>query len=166
LGAAGEILVAGVFFDAGWPVLRNVFLPASRGVTEIDLLVRSPAALLVVEVKTWSGSISGRAGDFAWSRSGSWGTEAVSNAVRQNRYHIEAVLAVIGDRAVNVRGLVVNAGRARFGMGLAGEVVMLDDLSAAVSVYHRPVTGELAARHARAWGVLRRYEARKERGNG
>jgi hypothetical protein len=55
---------------------------------------------------------------------------------------------------VNVRGLVVNAGRARFEARLARDVVALADLQAAISVYGRPVVGELAERHDRAWRVL------------
>ncbi len=166
LGGAGEALVAGFFSDGGWPVLRNVFLPGRKGVTEIDLLVRLPAAILVIEVKTWSGSIGGCADDFEWSRTGSGGEALVINAVRQNLYHVEAVLSVIGDRAVNVRGLVVNAGRARFEARLARDVVALADLQAAISVFVRPVTGELAERHDRAWELLRRHEERRTSGHG
>ena len=67
-GALGEALVAGVLRDMGWPVLRNVVLCERGRSTEIDVIARAPGALVVLEVKTWSGFIDGTAEDAAWTR--------------------------------------------------------------------------------------------------
>ena len=53
VGALGEALVAGTLRDMGWPTLRNVVLRERDASAEVDVLVRAPNAVVVLEVKTW-----------------------------------------------------------------------------------------------------------------
>ena len=129
IGGLGEALVAGRLREVGWPILRNVILRERGGSAEIDLLARSPAALVVLEVKTWSGFIQGAAQAAIWVRHGGDGRElSVPNAVRQNLAHVAAVERAIGDSGVSVWGIVVSAGHARFAAPLRPHVVPVSTL--------------------------------------
>jgi Holliday junction resolvase-like predicted endonuclease len=160
LGALGEALVAGALRDMGWPVLRNVVLRERGRSTEIDVIARAPGALVVLEVKTWSGFIQGAAQAASWTRHGR-GDEAVTmpNAVTQNRAHVAAVERAIGDREVPVWGLVVSAGHARFAPALRAHVVPAAELAGALRDGACGDHGELR-RIERAWASLGRVAAR------
>ena len=124
IGGLGEALVAGYLREIGWPALRNVVLREPGGSVEIDLLARAPTAVVVLEVKTWSGFIQGAAQAALWVRHGGDGRElTVPNAVRQNLAHVAAVERAIGDSGVSIWGIVVSAGRARFAAPLRPHVV-------------------------------------------
>jgi hypothetical protein len=124
IGGLGEALVAGRLAEIGWPAFRNVVLRERGGSAEIDLLARAPSAVVVLEVKTWSGFIQGAAQAALWVRHGGDGRElTVPNAVRQNLAHVAAVERAIGDSRVPVWGLVVSAGHARFAAPLRPHVV-------------------------------------------
>ena len=155
LGGLGEALVAGALREVGWPIFRNVVLRERKSSAEIDLLVRAPAGIVVLEVKTWSGFIDGTAGAAGWIRYGGRGREAdVPNAVRQNRAHVGTVERAIGDRAVRVFGLVVAAGHARFAERLRPHVVPFADLVdvlRATSLKHAPFPPGSVDR---AWALL------------
>ena len=160
LGALGEALVAGALRDMGWPVLRNVVLRERGRSTEIDVIGRAPGALVVLEVKTWSGFIQGAAQAAAWTRHGR-GNEAVAmpNAVTQNRVHVAAVERAIGDREVPVWGLVVSAGHARFAPALRAHVVPAAELAGVLRDSARGDHGE-RRKIERAWAALSREASR------
>ncbi|GBR07875.1 MULTISPECIES: nuclease-related domain-containing protein [Acetobacter] len=160
LGALGEALVAGTIRDMGWPVLRNVVLRERGRSAEIDVIARAPGALVVLEVKTWSGFILGAAQAPSWTRHGR-GDEAVAmpNAVAQNRAHVTAVERAIGDREVPVWGLVVSAGHARFAPALRAHIVPAAELSGVLRHGARADHGEVR-RIERAWASLGREAAR------
>jgi hypothetical protein len=130
IGALGEALVAGYLREMGWPALRNVVLREQQRSTEIDILARAPSAIVVLEVKAWSGFIQGAAQAASWTRHGQGERQlSVPNAVRQNLAHVGTVERAIGDRGVRVWGLVVSAGHARFAPALRPHVVPLTSLS-------------------------------------
>ena len=160
LGALGEALVAGALRDMGWPVLRNVVLRERGRSAEIDVIAWAPAALVVLEVKTWSGLIQGAAQAASWTRHGR-GDEAVAmpNAVTQNRAHVAAVERAIGDREVPVWGLVVSAGHARFAPALRAHVVPAADLAGVLRDSARGDHGE-RRKIERAWAALSREASR------
>ena len=160
LGALGEALVAGALRDMGWPVLRNVVLRERGRSAEIDVIAWAPGALVVLEVKTWSGFIQGAAQAASWTRHGR-GDEAVAmpNAVTQNRAHVAAVERAIGDREVPVWGLVVSAGHARFAPALRAHVVPAAELAGVLRNGARGDHGE-RWRIERAWASLGREAAR------
>ena len=157
LGALGEALVAGVLRDMGWPSLRNVVLYESDASVEIDILVRAPSSIVVLEVKTWSGFIDGTAGAAEWGRIGAGGSEAsVPNAVRQNVAHVRIVERAIGDRDISVPGLVVSAGRARFSAPLRAHIVPLVDLAEVLQALEARPWLHKQPSLDRAWALLAR----------
>jgi Holliday junction resolvase-like predicted endonuclease len=160
LGALGEALGAGALRDMGWPVLRNVVLRERGRSTEIDVIARAPGALVVLEVKTWSGFIQGAVQAASWTRHGR-GNEAVAmpNAVTQNRVHVAAVERAIGDREVPVWGLVVSAGHARFAPALRAHVVPAAELAGVLRDSARGDHGE-RRKIERAWAALSREASR------
>jgi hypothetical protein len=131
-GDKGEAAVARELALLGAPALHDVILADSRGLTQIDHLVLGPDAIIVIETKTYSGCISGSLHSNEWTQQlGQDGTRTVfQNPVRQNHRHCSAVLEIVGDLDVVVRGYVVSAGSARFGDALVGVVVPLDRLRA------------------------------------
>jgi hypothetical protein len=157
IGALGEALVAGVLRDMRWPVLRNVVLRERGRSTEIDVIARAPGALVVLEVKTWSGLIQGEAEAAQWARHGRGGeVVALPNAVAQNRVHVAAVERTIGDRLVLVCGLVVGAGHARYSPALLAHVVPVAELPGVLRGANAIHDGADAARVERAWATLGR----------
>jgi hypothetical protein len=160
LGTLGEALVAGAIRDMGWPVLRNVVLREHGGSSEIDLIARSPAGLVVLEVKTWSGFIEGSARAESWTRYGR-ANEAlpVPNAVAQNLVHVGAVERAIGDREIPVLGIVVSAGHARFATALRPHIVPVSEIAEVLrSIGQRSFRQTL--RMDRVWEYLRREAER------
>lgn len=160
LGALGEALVAGAIRDIGWPVLRNVVLRERGGSSEIDIIARATAALMVIEVKTWSGYIEGAASAAEWRRHGAGDQQVlVPNAVRQNHAHVGVIERAIGDRGVPVLGMVVSAGHARFSPALRSHIFPASEIAAVL----RSVRGAHdfdPRRLDKAWAYLSREAAR------
>ncbi|GAB0119869.1 nuclease-related domain-containing protein [Acidisoma sp. 7E03] len=155
IGGLGEALVAGRLRELGWPVLRNVVLRDRGGSAEIDLLVRAPGGLMVLEVKTWSGRIEGTASAASWTRHGSDGrVTTVPNAIRQNLTHVAAVERSIGDGRIRVSGVVVSAGHARFAAPLRPYVVPVDSVDGALRSLARVARPYDGDRLDRAWALL------------
>lgn len=161
IGGLGEALVAGRLREIGWPVLRNVVLREREGSVEIDLLVRAPDALVVLEVKTWSGFIQGAAQAALWVRHGGDGRElSVPNAVRQNLAHVAAVERAIGDSGVSIWGLVVSAGHARFAAPLRPHVVDMSTLDRVLQAQAETAGPVDQDRLDQAWSRLRQEAER------
>ncbi|MCB8878569.1 nuclease-related domain-containing protein [Acidisoma silvae] len=158
LGALGEALVAGVLRDMGWPVLRNVVLRGRGRSTEIDVIARAPAALVVFGVKTWSGSMHGTAEAAAWTRHSRGEVVEMPNAVTRNRTHVHAVERTIGDMLL-VWGLVVSAGHARLAPALHMHVVPTANLVRVLSSIAEAAHSDPPAME-RAWAILSREAAR------
>jgi hypothetical protein len=147
----------------GWPALRNVVLREPMSSAELDLLVRAPHCIVVLEVKTWSGFVDGTAGAEEWVRYGARGRGVkVPNAVRQNLTHVGIVERAIGEREVRVFGLVVSAGHARYGDRLQGHVVPLAELAAVVRAQTARFPSCRPASLDRAWTLLSREADRSE----
>ena len=163
VGALGEALVAGALREMGWPALRNVVLRERDAFAELDLLVRVPHAIIVLEVKTWSGFIDGAARAEHWIRYGSGGQAvSVPNAVRQNVAHVAMVERAIADREVAVFGLVVGAGHARYATSLSSHVVPLAQLPDALRTHAAklPLGSQWAL--DRAWELMAREAEKSE----
>jgi Nuclease-related domain len=163
VGALGEALVAGALREMGWPTLRNVVLRERDASAELDILVRAPSAIVVLEVKTWSGFIEGAARAEQWIRYGAGGQQVgVPNAVRQNLAHVTMAERAIGDREVAVFGLVVSAGRGRYATSLQAHVVPLADLPDVLRTHSgRREPGSPSALD-RAWTLMAREAEKSE----
>jgi hypothetical protein len=161
IGGLGEALVAGHLREIGWPILRNVILRERGGSVEIDLLARAPTAVVVLEVKTWSGFIQGAAQAAIWVRHGGDGRElTVPNAVRQNLAHVAAVERAIGDNGVSVWGIVVSAGHARFAAPLRPHVVPVSAIGDVLQAQAMQARLADQDRLGRAWARLRQEAER------
>ena len=130
-GQKGEAAVARQLALLNAPVLHDVILADSRGLTQIDHLVLGRDAILVLETKAYAGFITGGLHSKKWTQYLARGTTRTSfqNPLRQNHRHCSAVLEIVGNLNVGVRGSIVSAGKARFCETLAGVVVPLDNLS-------------------------------------
>ena len=161
LGMLGEALVAGAVRELGWPTLRNVVLGARNTSTEVDLLVRAPTSIVVLEVKTWSGFVEGSTDTEHWIRQGAGDREAiVPNAVRQNAAHVAIVERAIGNREVRVFGLVVSAGHARYAERLRSYIVPLVQLPNVLQVQAMKMRPCPSSSLDRAWSLLTREAER------
>jgi hypothetical protein len=127
IGSAGETLVAFELARLGYPALHNVILCGRGWIVEIDHLVRMPDGIVVLETKTWSGTITGDRQSARWTqhKPGAGHSDAFLNPVIQNGAHIWAIEQFLGDRGVSVWGYVVSAGNARFAAEIAAHVVPL-----------------------------------------
>lgn len=132
-GRKGEAAVAALLSDHGLDALHDVILPDDAGLTQIDHLVCSAGAVIVLETKTYGGLITGDPHDATWCqllRDGSVHT-MFQNPMRQNFRHAQAVCRLL-DRAglvVPVRSYLVSAGSARFVPELEPVVVTLPRLA-------------------------------------
>ena len=96
-GAAGEAAVKRITMsNLPSPLYRqyhDVTLPtANGGTTQIDHLIVSPFGVFVVETKTMSGLILGRAGDRMWTQALPSGQRhTFYNPIRQNQGHVRAL---------------------------------------------------------------------------
>ncbi len=159
IGALGESLVALQLRDLGWPYLSNVVLARNGWSVEIDHLVWAPDGIVIIEVKTLSGVVSGHPEGEEWTQRTRSGARAFLNPLHQNAAHLAAVRAVIGEDRASLLGLVVSAGKARFEGSLAACVVPLNALadvlraSAAIPLFGREAI-------ERAWAVLEAEAAR------
>ncbi len=129
-GRKGEALVSEVLARAGLPALHDVVLRDSRGLTQVDHLVRLPGGIAVLETKAYGGTVMGRVDDRQWVqhwREGEVRT-VVGNPVLQNARHLRAVRELV-DAGVTVDGLVASAGSAAFCPELEHAVVPLAALA-------------------------------------
>jgi len=133
-GRKGEDAVARELARLGLPNLRNVILSDGDGWAELDHVVRTRAAIVVLETKSWSGLVTGELEAAEWwqQRPDGSAPQARYNPVRQNRRHVRAVVNFLADLPVSVRGYVVGAGSARFGPPLSCAVVPLAELATAL----------------------------------
>jgi hypothetical protein len=105
----------------------DLIVPDGRGgLTQVDHLALTAAALLVVETKNYGGLILGQARDRTWTQCIGRQRHKLQNPLRQNYSHIKAVQALAP--GVPVSGLVVFTNRAQFPKGQPSGVVMLSDL--------------------------------------
>jgi len=125
IGRLGEGLVTGVLEPTGWPVLRNVIIEVDGRTVEIDHIVRTSNAIVVLEVKTLSGFISAGQDSSVWNQNVNGRVVRIVNAVRQNQRHVDAVARFLDDDRVPVHGYVVSAGSGLFSREIAGDIVPL-----------------------------------------
>ena len=146
-GWAGETRV-GARLKRLFPEVRHdLILPDGRGgLTQLDHLALTPAGLLVVETKTYSGIILGQANESTWTQVIGRRRHSFQNPLRQNYAHVRALEALVPD--IPIEGQVVFAGSARFPEGLPEGVCRPSELADEL----RPLRqGEVSAALSRAW---------------
>lgn len=157
-GAKGEASVREVLATLGTPALHDVIVRDQRGLTQIDHLVRTPDAIVVLETKRYGGIINGELDGRTWTQRFPDSSEQfeLPNAVRQNYRHLMAVEAAIGNSSVSVRSFVVAAGSAIFEGELRTVLVPAAGLGRVLSGSHLPSQRWLNG----AWDKLQAMAAR------
>ena len=135
IGAVGEARVAGELERIGLPALHNVILRGAGWSVELYDVVRVPSGIVVLETKTFGGTIEGQLDSPVWTQRTAGGVELgrVDNPVPQNQAHVSALEGFLGALRVPICGYVVSAGRARFAPEIAAAVVSVRDLRWALS---------------------------------
>ncbi len=130
IGAMGEARVAAELKRIGLPALHNVILRGAGWSVELDHVVRVPSGIVVLETKTFGGTIEGQLDSPVWRQRTAGGVELgrVDNPLLQNEAHVSALEGFLGDLRVPIRGYVVSAGRARFAPEIADAVVSVRHL--------------------------------------
>lgn len=163
-GRKGEAAVADALRALGKPALHDVILPDHAGLTQIDHLVLADRAVLVLETKTYGGTITGSVEDYDWHQHLKDGAvrTAFLNPLRQNFRHVRAVERLVQSigSAIAIQGHVVSAGRADYAPQIRDSVVMLPAMA---DLFPREPaspaeTGELR----RVWAFLAEVAARHE----
>ena len=153
IGKLGEGLVTAELEKGRWPTLRNLILDLDGRTVEIDHVIQVPDGIVVLEVKTYAGFVTGSEEDFYWTQHLSGQRNSFMNPIRQNLLHIRAVHRFIADPKVFVRGFVVSAGSARFRDELAHIPVPLRELRRAISA--EVPTTDINPRVHEAWARLK-----------
>ncbi len=126
-GKIGEMTVRAGLDSCTYRALHNAYLPnGERGWTEIDHLLLTEEGILVVETKTFTGQIFGRQSEPQWTQKLGRRTIKISNPLRQNYGHVQAVRALVGS-TVPVSGQVVLTGSAIFPGGMPDGVLSRAD---------------------------------------
>lgn len=129
IGRRGEKIVIRELKRMNLVACHDVMLSSRDGVAQIDHIAKVGNAIVVIETKNYKGSIYGGQWDKEWRQVFRRGKSfPVVNAVRQNYGHIKAVQAVVGDN-VDVRGIVIFVGNAKFPKGRPEGVLTLVELS-------------------------------------
>jgi hypothetical protein len=137
IGGVGEARVAAELKRIGLPALHNVILYGAGWSVELDHVVHVPSGIVVLETKTFGGTIEGQLDEPVWRQRTAGGVElaGLANPVLQNQAHVWALEGFLGDLRVPICGYVVSAGRARFSPEIADAVVSIRDLRWVLSIF-------------------------------
>ncbi|QIT54118.1 NERD domain-containing protein [Aquisalimonas sp. 2447] len=116
-GLVGELAIRARLKGLATDELHDCILPDGRGgMTQVDHLYLTGKGVHVIETKNYGGRIFGTAKQKTWTQRVGRRSIQVQNPLRQNWGHVQAVKALVGDRAP-VHGHVVVGGRAQFPKG-------------------------------------------------
>lgn len=159
-GDLGEQSVSLTIRGMGLPIQNNVTIPGKRGLTQIDHLVLTRSAIVVLETKNYSGSLydNGRGKGGSWIQKFPSGKQNnLHNPLDQNYGHIKSVGTIVP--GVPVTGFVVLAGSASFPNGVPDGVLMLRDLKRKLKEMDRG-EGPNPASIQDAWNKLQQVDQR------
>ena len=96
-------------------ILNDIYLPLADGsTTQIDHIVILESGIFVIETKTYSGWIFGRANDLKWTQTIYRKKSTFQNPIRQNALHINTLAKTLGLSHELLTGVVVFAGDCEF----------------------------------------------------
>lgn len=159
-GDFGEQSVSLAIHGMGLPIQNDVTLPGKNGLTQIDHLVLTRSAIVVLETKNYSGSLydNGRGQGGGWiQRFPSGKQNRLHNPLDQNYGHIKSVGKIVP--GVPVTGFVVLAGNARFPNGLPEGVLTIRDLKRKLKELNQG-EGPNPASIQEAWSKLQQADCR------
>ncbi|GBQ70377.1 hypothetical protein AA103196_2472 [Ameyamaea chiangmaiensis NBRC 103196] len=127
-GQDGERRVAMLLRRLNRPVLNDVILSDSQGLTQVDHIVKMPWGLVVIETKNYGGFVTGTPDPGVWKQSfrhyGSDRYYLFQNPLRQNTRHVSAVREICR-LPEHVVPLVVFAGKARTSPRIHARIVRI-----------------------------------------
>lgn len=159
-GDLGEQSVSLTIRGMGLSIQNDVTIQGKTGLTQIDHLVLTRSAIVVLETKNYSGYLydKGRGQGGGWlQRFPSGKQNNLHNPLDQNYGHIKSVGTIVP--GVPVTGFVVLAGSARFPSGAPEGVLMLRDLKRKLKELNRG-EGPNPERIQNAWVKLQRSDRR------
>ena len=107
-------------------VLHDIMLPTAEGVTtQIDHIVVSQWGVFVIETKSYSGSIYGKASEPQWTAKYNPRQKGFSfqNPIRQNYKHIATLSECLGIDQLYFKTIIAFSGAAKFGKDMPHEVM-------------------------------------------
>lgn len=104
LGDTGEVLTAESLRKLGMNVIRNLYLPISNHLTEIDMVGIHACGIFVVENKNYSGIVAGRTKDKKWLSSSQG---YIFSPLMQNSRHINVLRNTFPEYADNMHNVVI-----------------------------------------------------------
>jgi hypothetical protein len=149
-GRIGEAAVARALRRRFTEVANDLILPDGRGgLTQIDHMALTPQGILVVETKTYSGTLFGKEREPTWTQVLGRARNSFQNPLRQNFAHRKAIEAL--EPGAKVHALVVFAGTAHFPKGIPEGVCTLAGLEQTIAPLD---TGEIPQRLRTTWDRL------------
>lgn len=115
-GVSGEAMVSAILSrlpKEQYMVLHNVMLRTDRGTSQVDHIVVSVYGIFVIEVKNYTGWITGSENSSQWTQTIYKTKNRFMNPIHQNYGHVKAIEALIQDPSVPVYPIVAFAGDAK-----------------------------------------------------
>ena len=120
-------------------ILNDIYLPLADGsTTQIDHIVILESGIFVIETKTYSGWIFGRANDLKWTQTIYQKKSTFQNPIRQNALHINTLAKTLGLSHELLTGVVVFAGDCEFKTEMPPGVVFARDAASYISSFTQP----------------------------
>lgn len=114
-GASGEATVSVLLKrlpENEYKVLHNVILRTDRGMSQVDHVVVSVYGIFVIEVKNYTGWITGSEYGSQWTQTIYRKKSHFMNPIHQNYGHVKAIEALIDDPTVPIYSIVTFPGDA------------------------------------------------------
>lgn len=115
-GTSGEAMVSMILSRLPkdqYTVLHNVMLRTDRGTSQVDHIVTSVYGIFVIEVKNYTGWITGSENSSQWTQTIYKTKNRFMNPIHQNYGHVKAIEALIRDPTVPIYPIVAFAGDAK-----------------------------------------------------
>jgi hypothetical protein len=93
-----------------YTILHNVLLKTDRGSSQIDYVVVSVFGIFIIEVKNYSGWITGSENASQWTQTIYHSKHHFMNPIHQNYGHVKAIEALINDPSVPIYPIVTFPG--------------------------------------------------------
>lgn len=112
-GASGEAMVSWVLSHLPkeqYTVIHNVMLQTERGTSQVDHVVVSVYGIFVIEVKNYTGWISGTENSSQWTQTIYKTKNRFMNPIHQNYGHAKAIEALLQDPGIPIYPIVTFPG--------------------------------------------------------
>ncbi|SMF87462.1 Nuclease-related domain-containing protein [Azospirillum oryzae] len=161
-GKRGERVAERAIKKAGYQVISDLYVSASRGWTQIDHVVIAGGALVCIEVKNYAGSIYGQKHEKSWTQVCGRQKNKFQNPIHQNHAHVCSLRELFPE--VDVRGFVAFTPRSTFKRDRPDGVGTTNNLKEVLDRIAANVPTSPAA--AQAWSMLQSMAASERQQDG